>query len=111
MEKIIIINDESFGRGDEALGKRLMGAFLRKIWASPVKPETIILYNSGVKLAAMGSEVLDAMNGLHEAGIDILACGTCIDHFGLKDDLVAARISNMEEIVGFMMKKDRVLTI
>lgn len=111
MEKIIIINDESFGKGDEALGKRLMGAFLRKIWASPVKPETIILYNSGVKLAARGSEVLDAMNGLHEAGIDILACGTCIDHFNLRDDLIAARVSNMEEIVGYMMNNERVLTI
>src|SRR6056297_3311682 len=98
MEKVIIINDESFGKGSEELGKKLMGAFLRKIWSKEEKPEKIILYNSGVKIAAKGSYVLDAVNGLFESGVDILACGTCVEHFGLENSLEAARLSNMDEI-------------
>jgi len=111
MNKVIIINDESFGKGSEELGKKLMGAFLRKIWAKEEKPEKIVLYNSGVKIAAQGSFVLDAVNGLFESGVDILACGTCVEHFELKDSLQAARITNMDEIASIILKSKNIVTI
>ncbi len=111
METIIIINDECFGRGDEVLGKKLMGAFLKKIWIRQEKPSTIIFYNAGVKLLAKGSPVLDALNGLYEAGIELIGCGTCIDFYNLKDQLMVGRISNMEEIVDTMMNANHVITI
>lgn len=111
MQTVIIINNESFGQGDEALGKQLMGAYLRKLWASPVKPETIILYNSGVKLMAKGSTVLEVLQGLEEAGVEVIACGTCIAHYELKEDVLIGRISNMEEIVDLTMKADKVITV
>ncbi|PKM96088.1 MAG: sulfurtransferase-like selenium metabolism protein YedF [Firmicutes bacterium HGW-Firmicutes-1] len=111
MDRVIIINSESFGSGDEVLGKKLMGAFLRKVWASPNKPETIILYNSAVKIAATGSEVLDAVNGLFEAGVDILACGTCVSHFKLEKSLKAARVSNMDEIADIMLTAKTIVTV
>jgi len=111
MEKVLVIGSECLGRGDDALGKKLMGAFLRKIWANPDKPSTIIFYNSGVKLSAKGSEALDAIHGLCEAGVDLLACGTCVDSYGLHDTLVATRISNMEEITSILLKSGNVITV
>ncbi|MFZ7102507.1 MAG: sulfurtransferase-like selenium metabolism protein YedF [Peptococcaceae bacterium] len=111
MDKVIIINSESFGHGSEELGKKLMGAFLRKIWAGEDKPAAIILYNSGVKIAAAGSYVLDAVTGLMEAGVDIIACGTCVEYFKLEDSLQAARISNMEEISAIMLAAKSVVTL
>lgn len=111
MQKVIILNNESFGSGDEVLGKRLMGAFLRKLWAAQKKPDAIICYNSAVKLMAKGSEVLDAMTGLFDAGVDILACGTCVDFFKLTESVEAGRVSNMEEIASIMMKADSVVTV
>jgi len=53
-------------------------SFLRKLFALGTKPDAIILYNSGVKLLADGSSVLDAMEALFKAGVDIIACGTCV---------------------------------
>lgn len=111
MSEIIIINSDSMGNGDEGLGKTLIGVFLRKLWAQEQKPEYIILYNGAVKLIADGSVVLDAMDGLFSAGVDILACGTCVDFYDLKDSVRTGRISNMEEICGLMMKADKVITI
>lgn len=111
MKKAIVINSESLGRGDEGLGIKLMGAFLRKLWASDQKPETIICYNSGVKLMAKGSPVLDALNGLHDAGVEILACGTCVEFYKLTGDIVAGRVSNMEEIVSILVTADSVVTV
>lgn len=111
MDRVIIINNEELGHGDRELGMKLMGALLRKVWASPDKPQAILLYNSGVRLASNGSEALGAMVGLYEAGVDILACGTCVEHYGLKDQMVAARISNMEEIASIILTGTNIVTV
>lgn len=111
MKKVIIINSETMGNGNSELGATLMGAFLRKLWASPKKPEAIILYNGGVKLAAEGSAVLDALEGLLDAGVDILACGTCVEYFGLGEKMKKARVSNMVEITEYLMNADDTVTI
>lgn len=111
MDRIIIINKETFGSGDDGLGQKLMGAFLRKLWAKPVKPDAIILYNAGVKLAAAGSPVLEVFHGLHAASVDILACGTCVDHYGIDEASLEGRISNMEEISDLMLSSASVVTV
>lgn len=111
MKKSLIINSELLGNGNKELGKKLMGSFLRTLWANKNKPHTIILYNSGVKLITKESLVLDAMDGLVKAGVDIIACGTCIEFFKLKDKVVTGRISNMQEIVANLMESEQVITI
>ena len=47
----IILHSESLGRGSDELGKTMTGSFLRKLWASDKKPDTIIFYNSAVTSA------------------------------------------------------------
>lgn len=111
LRKIVIINGESIGRGDHGLGKNLMGAFLKKLWASETKPEAMIFYNSGVKLLAEGSYVLDAMDALANLGVDLIACGTCLAFFDLEHKLRVGRISNMEEIVSILMGAETVITV
>ena len=111
LRRAIIVNSESFGKGNEELGKKLMGVFLKKLWASDNKPEWIIFYNSGVKLLAVGSDVIDALDALFTAGVDLLACGTCITFYGLDDKLKIGRISNMDEIVAVLMKAENVITV
>lgn len=111
MKKAVIINSEFMGSGDNELGHKLMGSWLRKLWAGDRKPEAILFYNSGVKLLAEGSSVLDALNGLFEAGVDIIACGTCCTFFEITETVEIGRISDMQEISGIMMTADNVVTI
>ena len=99
------------GSGDEVLGKILMGAFLKKLWAKADKPDVLILYNAGVKLLDKENGMMDVMVGLEESGVEILACGTCLDHYDLRGKIVAGQVSNMEEIVATMSKADKVVTI
>ena len=109
--KTIIINNQFFGSGSDDLGKTLMASFLRKLWANKNKPDNIIFYNSGVKLLSKGSDILDALEALSELNIELLACGTCVNYFGLEDKLVVGRISNMQEISTVIMNSDTVITI
>ena len=111
MNKILIINRDDLGDGNEELGKKLMGIFLRKLWANENKPDTIVLYNSAVKLITKESLVLDAMDGLFKAGVDIIACVTCIEFFELKNKVVVGRIGGMQEIVDTLMQSENVITI
>jgi selenium metabolism protein YedF len=110
-KKTIVINNEFMGKGDDELGAKLIGSFLRKLWGSDKKPDTIILYNSAVKLITEDSSVLDAMDGLYSSGVDILACGTCISHYQLNNKVVVGRVSNMDEIVSTLLASENVVTI
>jgi selenium metabolism protein YedF len=111
MADIIVINGNVMGSGDDDLGAKLMGSFLRKIWGQDRKPGKIIFYNSGVLLLAEGSEVLDALTGLAESGVDLIACGTCCTHFDIGHKLAIGRVSDMGEIAGLITGNERAVTI
>jgi selenium metabolism protein YedF len=111
MQTTIVIHSDTMGRGDDGLGNRLIQAFLRKLQVMESKPDTIILYNSAVVLAAEGSPILDALQELDRAGVEILSCGTCVQFFKLEDKIVAGSVSNMMEIATTLMESDRVVTI
>jgi len=61
MKTTVVLHSETLGRGNDELGKTMMGSFLRKLWASEKKPDTMIFYNSAVHLLTDTSSVLDAL--------------------------------------------------
>lgn len=111
MKKTIIISNEVMGNGPEELGKTIMGSFLRKLAAEESKPQTLIFYTAGVKLLAEGSPVLDAIDALTKAGVDLIACGTCVNYYKLADKIQPERISDMQTIISILMKSDVVITV
>jgi selenium metabolism protein YedF len=110
MKTVIVLNSEFLGRGDDKLGAMMMGSFLRKLWAHPEKPDTIIFYNTAVKLLLKGSTVLDALTGLADSGVDLVACSTCINYFNVKVDMHVGRIGEMPEIVSLLHGSEKVIT-
>ncbi|NMR86252.1 sulfurtransferase-like selenium metabolism protein YedF, partial [Vibrio parahaemolyticus] len=74
-------------------------------------PNTMVFFNSGVKLTVEGSEVLDDLKALEEAGVEIISCGTCLDYFNLKDKLSVGNISNMYTIYEKIRNSTNVVTI
>ena len=76
---VCIIAEDSMGRGDRELGKILIRAYLHTITDPDIRPDIILLYNSGVKLALDDSETLQDLQSLEKSGVEILVCGTCAD--------------------------------
>lgn len=111
IETAVIINQDGMGHGLGELGQVLVGAFLKKLWVRSEKPEMIIFYNAGVKLLATGSPVLDVLDGLEASGVELIACGTCIDKYELSQEIRVGRRSDMAEIVNVMMEAQKVITI
>jgi intracellular sulfur oxidation DsrE/DsrF family protein len=110
MKTTIVLHSETIGRGNDELGKTMMGSFLRKLWASEKKPDTIIFYNSAVHLLTDQSTVLDALAGLSKAGVDLVACQTCIGFYEIEKQIITGRIVTMQDVVSILMKSDRVIT-
>lgn len=99
---VVVLSDNHMGRGDDALGDVLIRAFIHTLSQLKPLPSTIICYNAGVKLAVKDSTVLDDLQQLANAGVDIMVCGTCLNFFGLTEQIAAGRISNMYDILETM---------
>ncbi len=94
----VLITSSELGSGEAALGALLMKGFIYSLAEAEDPPRHILFMNSGVKLCVEGSESLANLRRLSEAGVEILACGTCLDYYKLKESLGVGRISNMYEI-------------
>ena len=109
--RLVVVNSETLGEGSPELGAKLMGAFLRKLASQSKKPEVMLFYNSAVKLLAEGSAVLDALTVLSNAGVDLVACGTCAGFYGVSDKLELGRISDMGEVVSQLLTAEHAVTV
>ncbi len=108
---VLLISSEFMGRGDDELGHILIRGFFHTLGEVEPLPNTIIFFNSGVKLVAQGSPVLDDLQDLHGRGIEILACGTCLGHYDLKDKIAVGEVSNMYTIAETMLGAGKVLNL
>jgi selenium metabolism protein YedF len=106
---VVYIHSHLLGIGDDALGAILMRSFLKTLMDLEKKPSRLILINSGVRLASEGSEVLETLKKLSEKGVEILACGTCLDFYGLKEKLRVGMVSNMYDIAQSLLEADHLI--
>jgi selenium metabolism protein YedF len=111
VEKVVVINSDKMGTGNDELGTRLLANFLKTLLGAEKKPQILILYNAGVKLAAKGSPVLESLHSLENLGVEIISCGTCVNFYGLADKIEAGRVSNMPEIVKVLTEAKTIVTI
>ncbi len=108
---VLTIPSEFMGRGDETLGRILVRAFFHTLGEVQPLPDTIIFFNSGVRLVVEGSEVLDDLRALCDQGVEILACGTCLGHYELKDKLAVGQVSNMYAIAETLLRAGKVVSL
>ncbi len=108
--RTLVLGSQGMGRGDDGLGLTILHNFLKSLVTNPLRPDKIVCWNAGVKLLAGDSPVIAALQDLEGIGVEILACKTCVDHFGLQDKIRAGEISTMPTISDLLLRSD-VLTV
>jgi selenium metabolism protein YedF len=108
---VFVISSDRLGRGDKDLGRQLMAKFVQQLQTQSPKPQAVLFYNAGVKLLVNGSPCLDGWRTLEHDGTDLLACGTCVDHYRLRDQVAAGHITDMREIVAAINAAPKVVTM
>ncbi len=96
---VYLLTKDTLGHGSDELGAILMKAFFTSLLEATPQPRSLMLMNGGVKLAVAGSPVLGQLRELAGRGVQIAACGTCLDYFGLKEQLAVGEVTNMYAIV------------
>jgi len=111
MKKVVLINSDKMGQGEEEIGHIMMKKFINGLVGLDEKPEKLAFYGLGVKLTAKGSPVMDALLSLENMGVDIVSCATCVNYYGLNDHIQVGRVGNMPELLKILMEKEDVITI
>ena len=108
---VVLIPCDSMGRGDDELGGILIRSFLHTLNEVEPLPDTMIFVNAGVKLTVEGSPALEDLAGLERRGVEILACGTCLGHFGIREKIAIGEVSNMYSIAETLLGAQKVVAL
>lgn len=111
MGKRLLILSDAIGSGDETLGRTLMKDFLYSLARAEVKPDAVMLGHGGVRLACKGSESIDDLKLLEDAGVMVRACTTCLRFYGLLDKVAVGEAGTMPGMVEAVVGPDEVVTI
>lgn len=106
---IVVINSPMMGVGDEKFSRNLLKTFIYTLTEQDVLPQRIIFYNGGVPLVTKTSESLEDLQKLSAAGVEIYACGACLNYYGLTDDVAVGEITNMFRIIEMMRTANRIV--
>ena len=104
-----VISSNCMGQGDDTLGKLLMKGFIYALSQQDELPKTILFYNGGAKLTCEEAPTLDDLMSLEANGVEILTCGTCLNHYGLTEKLKVGGVTNMYVITEKMMQADLIV--
>ncbi len=108
-KKIVVLRSSRMGEGNDELGAVLMKGFIYALTELEELPETILLYNGGAQLSCQGSDSLEDLKTLEAQGVEILTCGTCLNYYGLSDQLAVGTVTNMYVIAETMTKADTII--
>lgn len=108
---VVLIASDRLGSGDDSLGTKLMESYLKTIKEMGEDLWQLIFVNGGVQLTTASSPVLEDLHEYEKAGVIILACGTCLEHYGLTAEKKVGTTTNMLDIVTATQLADKVISI
>jgi len=95
LSPVILIASDKLGSGSDELGRLLMKNFIITLLELGKQPGQIFFVNSGVLLTTEGSELVEPLNKLVNAGVEMFSCGVCLEYYGVSDKLVVGMTTNM----------------
>ncbi len=111
---VIVITKTWLGHvaeADRGFGEDMLDKFLHTLEASAEKPAAICFYTEGVKLVVKGSPVLLSLRVLADAGVEMLVCRSCLQQYGLMDQVAVGTVGGMVDIVAALMRAETVVTV
>ena len=108
-ETIVVIDSDKMGDGDEEFSKTLLKGFIYALSSQDIPPAKILFYNTGVRITTEGSASIEDLKVLEKAGAKIYSCGAWLNNYGLSEKLSVGEVTNMYDIVSYLMEADLVI--
>ena len=108
---VVLVGADSLGRGSEELGRKLLGGLIYAFAHQDPLPKAMVFFNGGAHLTCEGSESLEDVRDLESKGCEILTCGTCLDFYGIRDQLGVGGVTNLYRIAEIMATEPNVVSL
>lgn len=107
---VYLITSDVIGSEDPELGRRLMYNFFMKMLLTGQKPSYILFLERGVKLLLPEFSAIDALRILQEEyGVELVACKTCLDYYGITGEIAVGSPGSMADIIAIMHDSVKVI--
>ena len=108
---VILFTRNGLGDAPPELQRLLSVSFAGLLAQETEPPAQLLFYGEGVKLACSGSPILDSLRTLSERGTGMILCRTCLDFFGLLDQVETGAIKGMPDILAAMREAKKVISV
>jgi intracellular sulfur oxidation DsrE/DsrF family protein len=108
---VVFLGKDKFGEGDEEFSRTLTSIFLQTMYEAGHRPRAILLANTGVRLLAKDSSSHKVLSDFKAAGVEVWACGLCVEYYKLKNEIPIEQITNMFAICEYIFAADRLVTV
>lgn len=108
---LVLLRSSTIADVEPDLGEKLLRTFLSMLWESQRLPSQLICMGTAIFLTTEGSRVLEPLQQLAAAGVDIATCATCLEYYHRTDMLRVGRVGNMRETVDAMHSHDKLLQL
>jgi intracellular sulfur oxidation DsrE/DsrF family protein len=108
---VILVTNDGMGRADTELQHKLAATYFRLLNEHDMLPAVICFYTDGVKLVCTGSPVLDVLRDLEGKGVRLVICGTCLNYFGLTEQVAVGIVGGMADIIDAQWRAEKVITL
>jgi selenium metabolism protein YedF len=108
---VVAVNSDVMGHGDDVLGGLLIKSFIYALSQQDQLPDTILFYNGGAKLTTEDSASLEDLRLMEQQGVEILTCGTCLNYYGLTDQLAVGSVTDMYTVVERLSRAEKVIKL
>jgi len=110
-DTVYLFTRNGLGHSQPELQLALANKFLALTLESGQLPGKILFYTDGVRLTCHGSPVLDELGKLQSAGVELVLCKTCLDTFGLIDQVAVGVVGGMGDILETLQKAEKVVSL
>jgi len=108
---VLLFTHNGMGYAEPELQLKLAGTYLHLLDEHNMLPAAICFYTDGVKLAVQGSPVLDQLKSLEAKGVRLILCSTCLNYFGLIDQVRVGIVGGMTDIIEAQFQAEKVITL
>lgn len=108
---VILVTNDGMGKAPTELQHKLAGIYFGLLAEHDMLPTAICFYTEGVRLVCEGSPVLDQLRALEAKGVRLVICSTCLNYFGLTDQVRVGIVGGMADILDAQWQAEKVITI
>jgi hypothetical protein len=108
---VIQVTRDGMGSAPTELKRKLINIYFKLLHEGSEWPGAICFYAEGVRLVIRGADTVDALKKLEAKGVHLITCHTCLDYFGLTDQVAVGVVGGMHDILEAQRAAAKVVTL